>query len=88
MLFAELQEAKMSGSKFCETFINHSNLKKVVADSCEWTKTSLLNSLVNGAHLENVIATIGGNCLDGTNVCDAITTKKAENREEGITKYR
>jgi ribosomal protein S15P/S13E len=33
MLFAELQEAKMSGSKFCETFINHSNLKKVVAVS-------------------------------------------------------
>ncbi len=84
MLFVELAEAKMSGSKFCDTLISHSNLKKVVADHCGWTQISLLYSRVDGARLECVIPTIGGNCLDGTNICDAITTKKTElNCNEG-----
>ena len=84
MLFVELAEAKMSGSKFCDTLISHSNLKKVVADHCEWTQISLLYSRVDGARLECVIPSIGGNCLDGTNICDAITTKKTElNCDEG-----
>ncbi len=76
MLFVELAGAKMSRSKFYDTLISHSNLEKVVADQCEWTKTSLLHSRVDGARLESLIPTIGGNCLDGTNICDAITTKK------------
>ncbi len=84
MLFVELAGAKMSRSKFCDTLISHSNLEKVVADQCEWTKTSLLHSRVDGARLEFVIPTIGGNCLDGTNICDAITAKKKElNCNEG-----
>ena len=89
MLFAELEEAKMSGSKFCDTFISHSNLKKVAAIQCEWTMTSLLNSRVEDAHLELVRPSIGGNYLDGTNIRDAITTKKTElNSNEGNYKLR
>ena len=42
MLFAKLGGAKMSRSKFCDTLISHSNLEKVEADECEWTKTLLL----------------------------------------------
>ena len=84
MLFAQPAGAKFSGSKFCETLISHSDLEKVVADHCEWTQISLLYSRVDGAHLECVIPTIGGNCLAGTNMCDAITTKKTElNSNEG-----
>ena len=87
MLFANLQEAKMSGSTFCDTFINYSNLKKVVAERCEWTKTSLLNSRVDDARLGDVIPTVGGNCFDGTNISDAIRRKDTENcNEEG--KYK
>ena len=74
MLFAKLKGAKFSGSKFRDTFISHSNLENVVADHCEWTKTSLLYSRVNKARLESVEPSIGGNCLDGTNICKAITT--------------
>ena len=75
MLFAKLAGAKFSGSKFRDTFISHSNLKKVVADHCEWTKTSLLYSCVDGAHLESVEPSIGGNRLDGTDISKAITAK-------------
>ena len=78
MLFAELARAKMSGSKFCETFISHSNLIEVEADQCEWTKVSLLFSLVDRARLDSVVSTLGGNRLHGTNMCDAITVLKKE----------
>ena len=78
MLFTNLAGAKFSGSRFCDTFISHCNLKNVVADHCEWTKTSLLYSRVDGAHVESVEPSIAGNCLDGTNICDAITTKMNE----------
>ena len=89
MLFAQLPRAKFSGSKFCDTLISHSNLKNVVADQCEWTKTSLLYSHVDDARLECVIPTIGGNCLTGTNICDANTTKKTKgNCNEGGYKYK
>ncbi len=84
MLFAQLAGAKLSGSRFCDTLISHSNLENVVADHCEWTNTWILHSLANGARLEDVIPTIGGNCLDGTNTGDAITAKKTEfNCNEG-----
>ena len=78
MLFTKLAGAKFSGSKFCDTFISHSDLKKVVADRCEWTKTSLLYSRVNGANMERVEPSIAGNCFEGTNICDAITSKMKE----------
>ena len=78
MLFAELDGAKMSGSKFCETFIGHSKLREVKADHCEWTKMSLLHSRVDRARLDSVKASICGNCLDGTNICDAITVLEKE----------
>ena len=70
MLFTNLARAKMSGSTFCDTLISHSNLENVQAGDCEWTKTSLLYSLTNGAVLNPVIPTIGGNSLDGTNLCN------------------
>ena len=73
MLFAQLPGAKISGSKFCETFISHSNFADVQGDHCTWTKTSLLCSRVDGAHLD---ASIGGNCLDETNLSDAIIEKE------------
>ena len=76
MLFADLTQAKISGSNFRDTYISHSNLEKVEADHCEWTKTSLLYSRVDGAHLDSVEPSIGGNILDGTNICDAITRRK------------
>ena len=76
MLFTDLAGAKLSGSKFVDTFISHSNLEKVHADHCEWTKTSLLYSNVNGAYLNFVEPTIGGNCFDGTDISHAITGKK------------
>ena len=78
MLFAELDGAKMSGSKFCQTFIGHSKLREVKADHCEWTKMSLLHSRVDRARLDSVKASICGNCLDGTNICDAITVLEKE----------
>ena len=78
MLFAELAGAKFSGSTFCDTFISHSNLKKVVADHCEWTKTSLLYSRVDGARLESVQPSMTDNCLDGTDISKAIRTKKKD----------
>ena len=87
MLFVKLGGAKMSGSKFCDTLISHSNLEKLEADHCEWTKTSLLYSNVKGAYLNFVESSIGGNCLDGTNICDAITGNNRElNCNEG--KYK
>ena len=76
MLFAKLGGAKMSGSKFCDTLISHSNLEKVEADECEWTKTSVLYSRVDGASLGSVVPSVGDNCWRGTNVCDATTGKK------------
>jgi hypothetical protein len=77
----------MSGSKFCYTLISHSNLEKLKADHCEWSKTSLLYSNVKGAHLDFVKPSVGGNCLDGTNICDAITGNNRElNCNEG--KYK
>jgi uncharacterized protein YjbI with pentapeptide repeats len=76
MLFTDLAGAKVSGSKFVDTFISHSNLEKVEADHCEWTKTSLLCSNVNGAYLNSVEPSVGGNCFNWTNVSDAITGKK------------
>ena len=78
MLFVKLGGAKMSGSKFCYTLISHSNLEKLKADHCEWSKTSLLYSNVKGAHLDFVKASIGDNCLYGTNICDAITGNNRE----------
>jgi hypothetical protein len=87
MLFVKLGGAKMSGSKFCDTLISHSNLEKLEADHCEWTKTSLLFSNVKDAYLNSVDRTIGGNCLDGTNISDAITGKNRKlNCNEG--KYK
>ncbi len=68
MLFVNLEKAKMSGSRFCDTLISHSNLQNVEADHCEWTKTSLLWSNVDGAHLDSVEPTIGGKSLDETNI--------------------
>jgi hypothetical protein len=78
MLFVRLAGAKMSGSKFCDTLISHSNLVEAEADHCEWTKTKLLYSYVNGAYLNFAEPSICGNCLDGTNICDAITGKMRE----------
>jgi hypothetical protein len=78
MLFANLAGAKVSGSKFVDTLISHSNLEKVKANCCEWTKTSLLYSRVDDAYMDSVEPSIGGNCLDGTNICDAITGKLRE----------
>jgi uncharacterized protein YjbI with pentapeptide repeats len=76
MLFTDLAGAKLSDSKFVDTFISHSNLEKVHADHCEWTKTSLLYSNVNGAYLNFVEPSVGGNCFDGTDISHAITGKK------------
>ncbi len=76
MLFVNLEKAKMSGSRFCDTLISHSNLQDVEADHCEWTKTSLLCSIVDGAYLDSAGPSIGGNCLDGTNISVAITGEK------------
>ena len=76
MLFTDLAGAKLSDSTFADTFISHSNLEKVHADHCEWTKTSLLYSNVNGAYLDSVEPTIGGNCFDGTDISHAITGKR------------
>ena len=86
MLFAELAQAKISWSNFRDTYISHSNLEKVEADHCEWTKTSLLYSRVDGAHLDSVEPSIGGNILDGTNISDAITIKKELNDNESKLK--
>ena len=79
MLFAELARAKMSGSKFCDTLISHSNLEAVQADGCVWINTSLLFSRVDGARLDS---NIGGNCLYETNMSDAIIGKKEVNHNE------
>ena len=77
----------MSGSKFCDTLISHSNLEKLKADHCEWTKTSLLYSNVKGAYLNFVENSLCANCLDGTNISDAITGNNRElNCNEG--KYK
>ena len=78
MLFVKLGGAKMSDSKFCDTLISHSNLEKLEADHCEWTKTSLLFSNVKDAYLDFVQPSIGDNCLYGTNICDAITGNNRE----------
>ena len=85
MLFTKLTGAKFTGSKFHDTFISHSDLKKVVANHCEWTKTSLLYSRVNKARLESVKPSIAGNCLDGTNICKAITTRNRN--KQGTYKF-
>ena len=79
MLFVELPGAKMSGSKFCETLISHSNLEAVEADDCIWMKTLLLFSRVDGAHLDS---SIGGNWLYETNVSDAIVGRRELNHNE------
>jgi uncharacterized protein YjbI with pentapeptide repeats len=76
MLFTDLAGAKLSDSKFVDTFISHSNLEKVHADHCEWTKTSLLHSNLNGAYLNSVEPSVGGNCFDGTDISHAITGKR------------
>ena len=73
MLFAELPGAKMSHAKFCGTFISHSNLKAIEADPCIFVNLSLLFSRVDSARLD---PSIGGNCLDGTNVSDAIIEER------------
>jgi uncharacterized protein YjbI with pentapeptide repeats len=70
MLFATLEGAKLSGSIFCDTLISHSNLREAEADQCKLTKTRLVWSDVEGACLDKVIPSIGGNCLDGTNISD------------------
>ena len=87
MLFAELDRANMCGSKFCETFIGHSKLRGVKADCCEWTNMSLLHSRVNGACLDSVVPSIGGNDFTGTNISDAYTGQKPDvNCNEGKCK--
>ena len=73
MLFAELPGAKMFHAKFCDTFISHSNLKAIEADHCIFVDLSLLFSRVDGARLD---PSIDGNCLDGTNVGDAIIEER------------
>ncbi len=87
MLFTKLARAMLCGSRFCDTLISHSNLEKVQADDCEWTKTSLLHSLVDGARLEPVIPTIGGNSLDGTNICNTNNELK-RNLKQNESKYK
>ena len=87
MLFAELDGANMCGSKFCETFISHSKLLGVKAVCCEWTNMSLLHSRVNGACLDSVVPSIGGNDFTGTNISDATTGQKPDiNCNEGKCK--
>ena len=87
MLFAELDGANMCGSKFRETFIGHSKLRGVKADCCEWTNMSLLHSRVNGACLDSVVPSIGGNDFTGTNISDATTGQKPDiNCNEGKCK--
>ena len=81
MLFAKLLCAKMSGSIFCDTLISHSNLTEVKADHCIWVKTSLLFSRVDDARFDSVDPSIGGNCLDGTNICFANIQKKGKKRK-------
>ncbi len=87
MLFTNLARAMMSGSKFCDTLISHSNLKNVQADQCEWTKTSLLYSLIDGAVLKPVIPTIGGNNFYGTNFCNTNDELKRKLKRD-ISKYK
>ena len=87
MLFAKLDGANMSGSKFCSTLISHSNLKKVKADECEIMDTSLVYSRVDGAYFRSLISGLAGNSYVGTNLCDAITGKERKlNSKE--SKYR
>ena len=88
VLFAELDGANMCGSKFRQTFIAHSKLRGVQADCCEWTNMSLLHSRVNGACLDSVVPSIGGNDFTGTNISDATTGQKPDiNCNEGKCKY-
>ena len=87
MLFAELDRANMCGSKFRETFIGHSKLRRVKADCCEWTNMSLLHSRVDNACLDSVVPSIGGNDFTGTNISDATTGQKPDiNCNEGKCK--
>lgn len=77
MIFAKLTEARMSGSKFLDTVISHSDLREVKADGCSWTKMSVLHSRVDKANLGRVIPTVAGNDWDGTNLGDAIVAEQA-----------
>jgi uncharacterized protein YjbI with pentapeptide repeats len=78
MLFVRLAGAKLSGSKFCDTLISHSNLVKAEADHCEWTKMTLIYSNVAGAYLNFAESGLCGNNWAGTNISAAITGKMRE----------
>ena len=75
MMFAEPAQAKTCGSKLCcDTSVRDSNPVEVKVDQREGTKTSLLDPNVDGACLvDSVKPSIGGNSLDGGNICNAIT---------------
>ena len=65
LLFADLDEANMSHSTFCETFMAHSKLKAVQAIDCTWVHTRLFSCDVDAALLDSGI---GGNCLHETDM--------------------
>ena len=74
----------MSDSKVPDGLIRDSNLVEMKADHCERRETSLPPSNVDGAYLDSVKPSTGGNCLNGKNTWDASTTKKTEvNGNEG-----
>ena len=79
ILFAEPAQAKTSGSKLCcETSVRDSKSVEMKADQREGTKTSLLDPNVDGACLDSVKPSIGGNSLDGANIFDDITGNNGE----------
>jgi hypothetical protein len=79
ILFAEPAQAKTCGSKLCcDTSVRDSNPVEVKVDQREGTKTSLLDPNVDGAYLDSVKPSIGGNSLDGANIFDDITGNNGE----------
>ena len=73
MLFADLSGAKMSGSTFTSTLIVHSYLMEAGVACCEWKRTHVLYSRVDGADLSRARSSVDAYCFEGTNVCDAMT---------------
>ncbi len=68
MLFAEVAETKMSGSKVPDGLIRDSNSEEMKAGP----------SNVDGVYPDSVKPSTGGNCLNGSNDCDTIIGKMRE----------
>ncbi|XP_028407460.1 uncharacterized protein LOC114530072 [Dendronephthya gigantea] len=71
MFFADLSQAKLSGSTFNSTSIVHSYLMESSLTCSAWIKTNVHYSRVEGADFSRTRPSIGGNSFKGTNVSEA-----------------